>query len=82
MANFDFKPNRGAVRQILTAPATVSLVNQVAHRIAAAAGPGMEVLPAETSPRARAAVFTRTFAARYAEATSRALTRAVGAGRS
>lgn len=80
-STFDLKLNRGAVRQVLTGAATVSLVNQVAHRIASAAGPGMEVLGAESSPRARAAVFTRTFPARYAEATRRALTAAVGAGR-
>lgn len=82
MADFELRIKPGAIKQILTDPATVAAVTSIAHRIASAAGPGMEVTPAERSPRARAAVVTATFQAMHAEATRRALTRAVGAGRS
>lgn len=81
MADFELRIKPGAIRQLLTDPATVAAVTQIAHRIASAAGPGMEVKPAERTPRARAAVVTATYQAMRAEATSRALTRAIGAGR-
>jgi hypothetical protein len=51
-----------------------------AARIAAAAGPGFEAT-SQPSRRARASVITATAEARAAEATSRALTRAIDAGR-
>ena len=82
MADFELKIKPGAIRLILTDSATVAAVTQIANRIASAAGEGMVVTPAERTPRARAAVVTATYAAMRAEATSRALTRAVGAGRS
>ncbi len=52
-----------------------------AARIAAAAGEGMEVDYDVGSKRARASVRTATFAAMRAEATTRALSRSLGAGR-
>ena len=52
-----------------------------ASRIAAAAGEGMEVDYAVGRSRARASVRTATFPARKAEAKTRALSRALDAGR-
>lgn len=52
-----------------------------AKRIAAAAGPGMEASSQQGKTRARASVITATHEARRAEAESRALTRAIDAGR-
>ena len=82
MADFELRIKPGAIRQLLTEPGTVAAVSNIARRIASAAGPGMVALPAERGgSRARAAVVTATFEAMYREATERALTRAVGAGR-
>jgi hypothetical protein len=82
VADFELRFKPGAIRQLLTDPATVAAVAGIARKIAAAAGPGMVALPAERTPRARAAVVTATYEAMRAEATSRALTRAIDAGRS
>lgn len=52
-----------------------------ARPMAATAGPGMEVDYDVGAKRARASVRTATFAAMRAEATTRALSRSLGAGR-
>ena len=52
-----------------------------ANRIASAAGPGMQVRTEIGPNRARAAVITGTTRAVIAEATDRALTRSITAGR-
>lgn len=77
---FTMRP--GAIRQLLTSPEAASACVAIAQRIAAAAGPGNKVTPVERGHnRVRVAVVTATFDAMYDEATSRALTRAAGAGR-
>jgi hypothetical protein len=77
-----FKLNARALRELCNSPAVVAELKRRASRIAAAAGEGMVVMPAETGRnRARVAVITATYRARHAEATSRALTRALDAGR-
>lgn len=80
-ATVRIKLNSGAVRQLLRSPEVLADLQARAARIAAAAGAGMEV-DSEVGPnRARAAVITRTAEARHAEATDRALTRGIDAGR-
>lgn len=81
MADIEIRLNRRAIGQLLRSPAVLADVTRRAHAIAAAAGPGMEVDSAIGAHRARAAVITATGEARHAEATTRALTRAFGAGR-
>lgn len=77
------KLNSAGIRECLFAPVTVQTISSIAGRIASAAGDGMEVRPLERGGnRPRVAVVTATAEARRAEATSRALTRAVDAGRS
>lgn len=72
------KPN---IRKLLRSPEMLADLERRAERIAAAAGPGFEV-DSEVGPnRARAAVIARTGEARHAEATRRALTQAIDAGR-
>jgi hypothetical protein len=76
-----FKLNRRAMRALRNSAEVVAHLEERAHAIASAAGPGNEVLPAEKGTyRARVAVVTASFPAIYAEATSRALTRALGSG--
>lgn len=81
MASTRVVMNRAAARQLLTSSAVRADLEQRARRIASAAGPGMEVDSQSGPNRARASVRTATFAAMHAEATSRALTRAISAGR-
>ena len=81
MAASEFKMKPGAVREILKGPGAAAAVSAAAHRIASAAGPGMETRSDSSGTRVRAAVVTATFQAMHAEATRRALTRAIGAGR-
>lgn len=76
------KLNHDGIRQVLFSPVTVQTISGIANRIASAAGDGMEVRSLERGGnRPRVAVVTATFEAMYAEATTRALTRAVDAGR-
>lgn len=72
--------NKGA-RQILQSEAVRADLEARAQRIAAAAGPGFEADATVGRTRALARVQATTDAAREAEATSRALTRAIDAGR-
>lgn len=73
--------NRKGIKDLLRSEGTRHDLKKRADRIAAQAGPGL-VAHSEIGPnRARAEVVTDTMEARYAEATSRALTRAIDAGR-
>lgn len=73
--------NSRGVDQLLKHPAIQADVDRRARAIAAAAGPGMEPSSMVGATRARASVITATREAREAEATDRALTRALDAGR-
>lgn len=76
------KLNSAGIRECLFSPMTISTISGIAGRIASAAGDGMEVRSLERGGnRPRVAVVTATFEAMHAEATTRALTRAVDAGR-
>ena len=70
--------NRAGVKALLRMPVWVEAP---AEAIAAAAGPGHKVEVTVGPTRARAAVITDTIEAMHAEATERALTRAIDAGR-
>lgn len=73
--------NAGFV-DLLNAPGVIAELDKIAGRIAAAAGDGMTIDAAVAGRhRARAQVFTETPEAKIAEATDRALTRAIEAGR-
>lgn len=80
-SSFTFKLNSAGIRGLLTGGAVQAELMARAERVAAAAGPGMEVSDAGGSSRARAIVRTATFEAMKAEATDRALTRAIGVAR-
>lgn len=73
--------NRDGPRQLRRLPAVQADLKRRADRIAAAAGAGMEASVVEGTNRARASVITDSTGARRAEATGRALTRAIDAGR-
>jgi hypothetical protein len=75
------KLNSASVRALLNAETVQRDLKDRAERIAAAAGPGMEVEESVGATRARAAVVTESFEAKAAEARTGALTRALGAGR-
>jgi hypothetical protein len=82
MGKVDIKLNsRNIERHILKGRATEADLLRRAQRIAEAAGPGMEVNTNIGPSRARASVVTATSAAMRAEASDRALTRAIDAGR-
>lgn len=73
--------NQGFV-DLLNSPGVLAKLDEIARSIAAAAGDGMTVDPAKAGKtRARAGVFTETTQAKLAEATDRALTMAIEAGR-
>lgn len=73
--------NSAGVRSLLRSSEVLADLRERAERIAASAGPGMKVSAQAGSNRARASVVTATFEAMHREATERALTRAVDAGR-
>lgn len=73
--------NSKGVRQLLRSPEVLADLQRRAEQIAAAAGSGMEASSMVGPGRARASVITATSAAREAEASGRALTRSVDAGR-
>jgi len=75
------KLNRAGVRQLLRGPEMVADMERRAERVADAAGPGHRVDAAPGRNRARAVVITESWEARWAEATTRALTRALRAAR-
>lgn len=69
--------------ELLNCSGVIDELDKIAQRIADAAGDGMTVDPAKSGKvRARAGVFTETTQAKVAEATDRALTKAIEAGRS
>lgn len=75
------KLNRRAFPVLLKCPEVQAELKRHADPIAEAAGLGMEVDLYVGKTRARATIRTATFEARRAEATNRALTRALDAGR-
>src|SRR5690606_22022340 len=70
---------RKGMRELLRSPEVLADLKRRAESIAAAAGSGMEVSAMVGRNRARSSVITATSEARNAEATSRALTRAIDA---
>ena len=81
MAKARVRLNRAGVRAILQSVKVRDDLASRARRMAAAAGPGMAV-DSEVGPgRARASVRTDTYLARRREATDKALTRSIDAGR-
>lgn len=81
MADIRIEINSAGIRSILQSPEVEAFLRAKAERIAAAAGDGMEVSSGIGATRARASVTTATNDAREAEATDRALTSAIDAGR-
>ena len=77
----DIKLNHANMAALLRSEPVRADLKRRADRIAAAAGPGMVASSAQGKTRARASVVTVTYEARKAEATTRALTRALDAGR-
>ena len=73
--------NRRGVRELLRSPEVLRDMRRRAEAIAQRAGDGMEASAMVGAGRARASVITATARAREAEATNRALTRALDAGR-
>lgn len=73
--------NSRGMRAILRSEGVLADLDRRAKQIAAAAGPGMEPSSMVGKNRARASVITATKEAREAEATGRALSRAIDAGR-
>lgn len=83
LADLRLDMNMAGFRAIRTDPAVLADVQARASRIASAAGDGFAVDSEITGGRgrARAVVYTGTFAAMKAEAVDAALTRAIDAGR-
>jgi hypothetical protein len=71
----------GAVERLLKSPEMARLLRDMGDEIARAAGPGHKVTVEIGPNRARVEVVTDTIDAKLAEARSRNLTRAIGAGR-
>lgn len=81
MARPKVKVHREAVHQLLNGPEVTGDLQRRGQNIANAAGPGHEVQTFHGKNRVRITVRTATHAARLAEARTRALTAALGAGR-
>jgi hypothetical protein len=75
------EPNSAGIQAYLKSDGVLALLTAMGERIAAAGGEGMEVSSRIGATRARVSVITATRAARKAEATDRALTSAIDAGR-
>lgn len=86
-----FKPSSGGVRarvrikwrlagfrELRLEPGVQSYIDQLAREIAARAGDGYEASSWQGKNRARASVYTDTFAARYDNARNQTLLRALG----
>lgn len=73
--------NSAGIQAVLKSDEVQALLKAKADRIAATAGEGMEATSRVGKTRARASVVTATRKARLAEATDRALTKALDAGR-
>ena len=82
MADLRIEIDDAAAEALLKSPEVRADLLRRAQRIAAAAGAGSYDVTLSTTPtRARVSVGTADYAARKAEATNRALTRALDAGR-
>lgn len=81
MADVTIKLNTAGVRELLRSEEVRRDLEERAQRMAEAAGEGFEASSSIGTTRAHATVRTASFAARKAEATDRALTRAIDAGR-
>ncbi len=82
MTAIRIKLNLPGINELMKSAPVQADLNARAARIAAAAGEGFESGPGRPHPWiARAYVWAGTFEARRAEATDRALTRAIDAGR-
>lgn len=81
MAKFRVDVSDAGIQALLKSSEVQALLKEKADRIAAAAGPGMEASSWVGRTRARASVITASGKARRAEATDRALTKALDAGR-
>ena len=75
------KLNSKAIRDLLRSREMVADLDDRAKRIASAAGDGFDSEATQGRTRALASVWTATREAREAEGRSRALTRAIDAGR-
>lgn len=75
-----FVPNKAGIGQLLRSSELQAAIMGKARAVAAAAGPGHDVLNT-TTKRARATVMTQTREAMVAEATEHTLTRAINAAR-
>jgi hypothetical protein len=73
--------NSAGIQALLKSAEVQADLESRARKIAAAAGEGMEASSRIGKTRARASVITATRKARLAEATDRALTKALDAGR-
>lgn len=76
-----FVLNKKGVNELLHSPGIKADLKARAERVAAEAGPGMEVAVDDGKNRSRAAVITVTPEAMEGEATDRRLTRAIDAAR-
>ncbi|MBW3663571.1 MAG: hypothetical protein KY469_10770 [Actinobacteria bacterium] len=81
MARVKIRLTRNGPRLLRQSAGVAADLAARAERIAAAAGPGMVVDTRIGKSRARASVIASTPQARRAEATGRALTRSIDAGR-
>ena len=81
MPNVRVRLTRNGPRQVRRSQGVQADLLERAQKVAAAAGPGMEANGGVGPNRARASVVTTTVEAMLAEARSRALTRAIDAGR-
>jgi len=81
MASLQVEMNDEGVRALLKSAEVQADLKRRADAISSAAGDGFEVEENLTKERARAVVITRTDDAKRAEATGRALTKALDAGR-
>ena len=84
MARTRIQWRRGVFAELRTLPATMAEVNNMAGKIAAAAGDGFEARPAERTGgrvRGRAAVITRTAKAMRKNAKDQTLLKSMDAGR-
>jgi hypothetical protein len=81
MANsIRFVANKAGIGELLKSAELQAVLMGKAQAVAAAAGPGHDVLNT-TTKRARATVMTKTVEAMIAEATDHTLTRAINAAR-
>lgn len=81
MGKVTLKLTRNGPRQLRRSGGVAADLRGRAERVSGQAGPGMNVSSTVGANRARASVVTATYDAMRAEATTRALTRAIDAAR-